>query len=95
MRVAEDGSALEDADTHDEPDIQAGGTRNTGYLADDNALQDAESRPRCQEEDAGLPAEDMTAAEQVIDPITAEDTTRLERQAAAEEMKMKAIMTQA
>ena len=55
--VAEDGSVLEDADniTADEPP-EAPATED---IADDNALQDAESAPVVIAEDAGLPAEDM------------------------------------
>ena len=86
VRVAEDGSTLEDADTmtaNEPPEAPA-----TEDIADDNALQDAESSPVVIAEDAGLPAEDMTQAEQVIDPITAEDS-------AAEEESDESDQTQA
>ena len=83
LRVAEDGSVLEDADniTADEPP-EAPAAED---IADDNTLQEAESAPVVIAEDAGLPAEDMTTAEQVTDPITAEDTPA-EDSAAEEEL---------
>ena len=91
VRVAEDGSVLEDADnmTADEPP-EAPATED---IADDNALQDAESAPVVIAEDAGLPAEDMTQAEQVTDPITAEDTPA--EDSAAEEESDESDQTQA
>ena len=44
-------------------------------------------------EDDGLPAEDMTAAEQITDPITAEDT--IAEDSAAEEESDESDQTQA
>ena len=72
VRVAEDGSFLEDSDniTANEPP-EAPATEDN---ANNDTLQESESAPDVIAEDAGLPAEDMTAAEQVTDPITAEDT---------------------
>ena len=91
VRVAEDGSVLEDADniTADEPP-EAPAAED---IADDNTLQEAESAPVVIAEDAGLPAEDMTAAEQITDPITAEDTTA--EDSAAEEESDESDQTQA
>ena len=91
VRVAEDGSVLEDADniTADEPP-EAPAAED---IADDNTLQEAESAPVVIAEDAGLPAEDMTAAEQVTDPITAEDTPA--EDSAAEEESDDSDQTQA
>ena len=91
VRVAEDGSVLEDADniTADEPP-EAPAAED---IADDNTLQEAESAPVVIAEDAGLPAEDMTAAEQVTDPITAEDTPA--EDSAAEEESDESDQTQA
>lgn len=91
VRVAEDGSVLEDADniTADEPS-EAPAAED---IADDNTLQEAESAPVVIAEDAGLPAEDMTTAEQVTDPITAEDTPA--EDSAAEEESDESDQTQA
>lgn len=91
VRVAEDGSVLEDADniTADEPP-EAPAAED---IADDNTLQEAESAPVVIAEDAGLPAEDMTTAEQVTDPITAEDTPA--EDSAAEEESDESDQTQA
>ena len=91
VRVAEDGSVLEDADniTADEPP-EAPAAED---IADDDTLQEAESAPVVIAEDAGLPAEDMTAAEQVTDPITAEDTPA--EDSAAEEESDDSDQTQA
>ena len=62
VQVAEDGSVLEDADdiTADEPP-EAPAAED---IADDDTLQEAESAPVVIAEDAGLPAEDMTTAEE-------------------------------
>ena len=91
VRVAEDGSVLEDADniTPDEPP-EAPAAED---IADDDTLQEAESAPVVIAEDAGLPAEDMTTAEQVTDPITAEDTPA--EDSAAEEESDESDQTQA
>ena len=91
VRVTEDGSVLEDADniTADEPS-EAHAAKD---IADDDTLQEAESAPVIIAEDAGLPAEDMTAAEQVTDPTTAEDTTA--EDSAAEEKSDESDQTQA
>jgi len=90
VRVAEDGSVLEDADniTADEPP-EAPAAED---IADDNTLQEAESAPVVIAEDAGLPAEDMTAAEQITDPKT-ENTTA--EDSAAEEESNESDQTQA
>lgn len=91
VQVAEDGSVLEDADniTAEEPP-EAPAAED---IADDNTLQEAESAPVIIAEDAGLPAEDMTTAEQVTDPITAEDTPA--EDSAAEEESDESDQTQA
>lgn len=62
VQVAEDGSVLEDADdiTVDEPPK----ARAAEDIADDDTLQEAASAPVVIAEDADLPAEEMTAAEE-------------------------------
>ena len=91
VRVTEDGSVLEDSDkiTADEPPEAP----LTDGIADDDTLQEAEIAPVVIAEDAGLPAEDMTTAEQVTDPITAEDTPA--EDSAAEEESDESDQTQA
>ena len=91
VRVAEDGSFLEDPDniTVNEPP-EAPATEDN---ANNDTLQESESAPDVIAEDAGLPAEDMTAAEQVTDPITAEDTPA--EDSAAEEESDDSDQTQA
>ena len=91
VRVAEDGSFLEDSDniTVNEPP-EAPATEDN---ANNDTLQESESAPDVIAEDAGLPAEDMTAAEQVTDPITAEDTPA--EDSAAEEESDDSDQTQA
>ena len=91
VRVAEDGSTLEDADTltaNEPPEAPA-----TEDIANNDTLQESESAPDVIAEDAGLPAEEMTAAEQVTDPITAEDTPA--EDSAAEEESDESDQTQA
>ena len=90
-QVAEDGSVVEDADkiTADEPPEAP----EAEDIANDDTLQEAESAPVVIAEDAGLPAEDMTTAEQVTDPITAEDTPA--EDSAAEEESDESDQTQA
>ena len=91
VRVTEDGSVLEDADkiTADEPPEAP----LTDGIVDDDTLQEAEIAPDVIAEDAGLPAEDMTATEQVTDPRAAEETPA--EDSAAEEEADESDQTQA
>ena len=91
VRVEKDGCVLEYADniTANEPP-EAPATEDN---ANNDTLQESESAPDVIAQDAGLPAEDMTAAEQVADPITAEDTPA--EDSAAEEESDDSDQTQA
>ena len=72
VRVTDDGSVLEDADSMSIDDKQQ--TSTATDIADDDDHEETESAPEIMAEDAGLPAEDMTTAEPVTDNVPAQAT---------------------
>ena len=72
VRVAEDGSVLEDADNMTANELPEATT--AADAADEDNPEPAESTPAIMAEDAGMPAEELAAAEPMTDIIPAENT---------------------